>query len=219
MIILRGRLNPPLHEPRGRIPAILITGQGNEAVAVAAMKKGARDYLIKGEISEDSFCKAIQSAIKEHETERKKAVMFNKSVYHDSSGHIAGIIGIITDITERKQYETKIYQLAMFDQLTGAASRSHFLECLSNAFKRLKRNQKSLAVLYIDLDGFKEINDTYGHRSGDVVLQELARRMMALLRETDTLGRMGGGRIYHFNRERKQPKRRCSGYRKNSGPL
>ncbi|WP_462325225.1 diguanylate cyclase domain-containing protein [Desulfoplanes sp.] len=272
----------PRKNDRPTIPVILLTGQGNEAVAVAAMKNGARDYLIKGEISEDSFCKAIQRVVKEHEIERKleenrtfldtliktipnpifykdkngkyqganpafekmlgidqsvlvgkttydlvdkdfarkcekmdtfllksggqqqyelpldpesgaeKALLFNKSVYHDGSGKIAGIIGVITDITERKKYETKIYQLAMFDQLTGAASRSHFLECLTNAFKRVKRNNKYLAVLYLDLDGFKEINDIYGHRAGDAVLQESARRMMTMLRETDTLGRMGG---------------------------
>jgi len=81
---------------------------------------------------------------------------------------------------------------ALHDVLTGLPNRSLFLDRLDNVLNLAKRNEEMLAVMFLDLDGFKEINDTFGHASGDLVLQDLAERLKLFLRDSDTLARLGG---------------------------
>lgn len=100
--------------------------------------------------------------------------------------------GVAHDITERKQSEEKLMLLAHFDQLTGLANRVLFHDRLDHAMAQAKRYQQKFAVLYLDLDGFKAINDTLGHQAGDELLAEAAHRLMANVREVDTVARMGG---------------------------
>jgi len=100
--------------------------------------------------------------------------------------------GVMYDITERKQFEKKLLQMAHFDQLTGLANRSLFHDRLNQTIAMAKRNDSKFAVLYLDLDGFKEINDTLGHEAGDQVLKEAANRMRSVVRAIDTVARMGG---------------------------
>ena len=92
----------------------------------------------------------------------------------------------------RKQAEERIRHLAHYDELTGLANRSMFSQCLSHALAQARRNGMQLAVLFIDLDRFKNINDTLGHEAGDSVLKEIAERLHECLRESDTVGRLSG---------------------------
>jgi diguanylate cyclase (GGDEF)-like protein len=93
---------------------------------------------------------------------------------------------------ERKQAERRLEQLARQDQLTGLANRSTFHERLTRALQRAKRSGRSFAVMYLDLDRFKSINDGYGHNVGDALLQHVAFRLTETLREVDTIARLGG---------------------------
>jgi len=100
--------------------------------------------------------------------------------------------GVVYDITERKLSEKKLIQMAHFDQLTGLANRSLFHDRLEQAVAQAKRHQQKLAVMYLDLDGFKAVNDTLGHKAGDELLAEAAHRLRENVREVDTVARMGG---------------------------
>ncbi|TPE55654.1 diguanylate cyclase [Maribrevibacterium harenarium] len=107
-------------------------------------------------------------------------------------GEIIGIIGISHDITEHKENEARIWQQANFDALTGLSNRTH----LKAEFQRiqLKSRQQHLpmAVILLDLDGFKEVNDTYGHECGDLLLTGVAKRLQTTLRSSDAIARLGG---------------------------
>ena len=96
------------------------------------------------------------------------------------------------DITERRRAEKEIVHLARHDPLTGLANRAEFNARLEEATKRLKRNGGTIAVMMLDLDKFKAVNDTLGHPAGDQLLVEVARRLKASVRETDVLARLGG---------------------------
>lgn len=96
------------------------------------------------------------------------------------------------DITERKQVEAIREHEATHDPLTGLLNRRGMFDLLSQAIARVKRTRTSLALLFIDLDGFKQINDTHGHEAGDAVLREVAARLQASIRQTDTAARLGG---------------------------
>jgi diguanylate cyclase (GGDEF)-like protein/PAS domain S-box-containing protein len=100
--------------------------------------------------------------------------------------------GIIRDITERKEAEEKIRYLAHHDQLTKLPNRNMFNIHLERAIMRVKRNQSDLALMYLDLDNFKPVNDNYGHDAGDAVLLEIAKRLSGSIRGTDTVSRVGG---------------------------
>jgi diguanylate cyclase (GGDEF)-like protein/PAS domain S-box-containing protein len=96
------------------------------------------------------------------------------------------------DITERKNDEAKLRQLANFDSLTGSANRAYFETRLNQSIQHAYRLHENLALVFIDLDRFKQINDTMGHKAGDDLLQEVARRFEASVRTTDLVGRWGG---------------------------
>lgn len=108
------------------------------------------------------------------------------------SGNAQRYVGLISDISERKQEEESIRRLAHFDCLTGLPNRALFEDRLQRAIMRAKRYRHSLAVLYVDLDHFKVINDTWGHAAGDEVLRVVAVRMQEALRQSDTISRRGG---------------------------
>ncbi len=100
--------------------------------------------------------------------------------------------GTHQDITERKQFEERIQHLALYDTLTDLPNRDLFFNRLDYAISHAERYQHLVALLYIDLDGFKPVNDTFGHDIGDAVLQEVAKRIKNCIRDTDTAARLGG---------------------------
>lgn len=110
----------------------------------------------------------------------------------DEQGRLLEIEGIIIDIADRKAAEEKIALLARTDSLTGLANRATFLERLRQTFAGTARGAKEFAVLYLDLDYFKPVNDTLGHAAGDHLLREAAARLVACARDTDLVARLGG---------------------------
>ena len=105
---------------------------------------------------------------------------------------IGGLQGVSRDVTELRELQDSMAALALRDPLTGLANRRLFNELLDADLARTERNGLSLAVAFLDLDSFKKVNDTYGHDVGDLVLCETAARLVATVRNTDTVARIGG---------------------------
>jgi diguanylate cyclase (GGDEF)-like protein len=112
--------------------------------------------------------------------------------YIDDDGEIIGVVALIRDITERKAAEQQIEYQAYHDALTGLANRRLFQEHLSLALALAQRRGKHVAVLFLDLDHFKLVNDSLGHSVGDALLQEIGRRLKGAVRHGDTVARVGG---------------------------
>src|SRR5690606_23178599 len=113
-------------------------------------------------------------------------------VSRDEAGNPTRMVGTITDITESKKTEQKIWYEANFDNLTDLPNRRLFRDRLDQQIKNAYRFDSCLALLFIDLDRFKEINDLLGHDAGDQLLIEAARRIQRCVRATDTVARLGG---------------------------
>ena len=122
----------------------------------------------------------------------KRYIEASVSLRKDSSGKPSGFKGVIRDITERKQIEQELNHMATHDVLTGLPNRLMFSQLLDHAIQSAQRNKKQLAVLFIDLDRFKTINDSLGHEAGDLLLKEMALRFKQSLRNVDVVGRLGG---------------------------
>ena len=110
----------------------------------------------------------------------------------NEKGEVLRSDGIVQDITERKLVEQKVHQLAMTDQLTGLANRRQFFANFGDLLKLANREKMVLSLMLLDLDGFKEVNDKYGHPVGDELLRAVATRLQHCLRGTDIIARMGG---------------------------
>ncbi|MBF0335299.1 MAG: EAL domain-containing protein [Alphaproteobacteria bacterium] len=123
----------------------------------------------------------------------------------DEDGRLNHYVAIFNDISERKRSEERIKNLAYFDSLTGLPNRRLFGDRLSMAIANAHRNSHHLAVMFLDLDLFKRINDTLGHNVGDAVLVETATRLSATVREGDTVARLGGDEFTILLPELKEP--------------
>ncbi|NMG32482.1 EAL domain-containing protein [Aromatoleum evansii] len=116
----------------------------------------------------------------------------NISVVKDEQGRIANYVSVFSDISAIKAAEEQLRQLAHCDSLTGLSNRLMFANALPKTLKRAPRHQKKVALLFLDLDRFKLINDTLGHAAGDQLLQEVARRLQQCVRGEDLVARLGG---------------------------
>ncbi len=114
------------------------------------------------------------------------------SEVRDDTGKVTNYVSVFTDITLRKESEQRLQFLANHDALTKLPNRTLLQERIEHALRLAQRNKTQLAVLFIDLDRFKIINDTLGHDAGDLLLLEASRRLMKCLRESDTIARQGG---------------------------
>lgn len=167
-------------EAIGRTPRILQSGR-HDAAFYRALWESIRDTgHWQGEIWD----------------RRKTGEVYPKwlsvSAVRDGRGKLTHYIGIFTDITEQKAQATRIEQLAFYDPLTGLPNRALSADRLKQALAAAHRHGQRVALLFLDLDRFKEINDTQGHAAGDAVLMEVARRFQAVLRQEETLARIGG---------------------------
>ncbi len=144
-------------------PVIILTGHGSELIAVDAMKNGAADYLPKSHLNSDGLIPMIENALEKW--------MLQKQL---------------------EEYRVKLEYLARTDELTGLMSRRSLMEQLKEEMKRSVRYKRPLSLLLLDLDGFKKINDVYGHLVGDNVIRTLAAILMESIRSMDVAGRYGG---------------------------
>jgi diguanylate cyclase (GGDEF)-like protein/PAS domain S-box-containing protein len=119
-------------------------------------------------------------------------VVFHKATYDDAEGRRAGIVGTIIDITSRKAAERALEHAAMHDPLTGLPNRTLFMNRLQNAMDHARSRDERIAIAFVDLDGFKSVNDELGHDVGDRLLTEVARRLADSLRASDLIARVGG---------------------------
>lgn len=110
----------------------------------------------------------------------------------DDAGQVTHYVAVLRDITERKRLEQEVEHLAFFDALTQLPNRRLFNDRLGQCLRQAQRTRSVLALMFIDLDKFKPINDTYGHGAGDLVLQTVAQRLAGCLRASDTAARVGG---------------------------
>lgn len=148
-------------------PVIMLTGKGDENVATEAMKAGAADYLIKGDLTSELLFRSIRYAV-EHERAQR-------------------------ELEETRQREfRKTLHMAYHDYLTDLPNRILFVDRISQAIEQAKRYKHKLAILFLDLNRFKLVNDTLGHDAGDTLLKEVASRLLGCMRKTDSVARMGG---------------------------
>jgi len=119
-------------------------------------------------------------------------VSTTKVPLRDARGRVIGTFGISRDVTAQIRAEKALAHQALHDPLTGLANRIALMDRLSQALLAMERRPSRLAVLFVDLDNFKEINDSFGHDAGDLVLAEVGRRLSALARRADTVARLGG---------------------------
>ncbi len=110
----------------------------------------------------------------------------------DAQGVVTHYVSVMTDIAERKLQEQEIRAIAFYDPLTGLPNRRLLLDRLQRALMLTRRNGQHGALMFLDVDNFKQINDTHGHQAGDLLLQQIAARLGCVLRETDTVARIGG---------------------------
>ena len=168
-----------------------------------AMNVNARTTYFSAE-DHRNFLKTIldNGAVRDYEVRLLKKngtlmdCLLTTSERKSENGTIIGYQGIVRDITSFKKAEETIRHMAYHDALTGLPNRVLFADRLSIAMARARRNSEIVAVVMLDLDGFKKINDLLGHKVGDFILKAVANRLLSVLRKSDTVARMGGDEFY-----------------------
>ncbi len=145
------------------MPIILLTGYDDESLVAKALNQGAQDYLVKGKFDSQLLWRSLYYAVERHRM-----------------------------LVELKKARALEQHLAYHDALTDLPNRLLFSERLEQSLVFIKRYNGMVAVCFLDLDGFKEINDRYGHAAGDKLLKKAARRIKTNLRESDSVARLGG---------------------------
>jgi len=154
------------------VPIVILTYQRDEEVAMKAARAGAQDYLTKGEVTPDLISRTLLHAIERHR--------------------------MLRELNEAKQRQRF---LATHDSLTELPNRHSFMTQLTSALEEAERSGSELAVMFLDLDGFKTVNDNLGHAVGDELLGDVARRLQGMTRKNDTVARVGGDEFLVFLRD------------------
>jgi diguanylate cyclase (GGDEF)-like protein/PAS domain S-box-containing protein len=136
-------------------------------------------------------CSPFALEVYDSGNERHWLEITSEPVY-DEFGNCIGVDCLVFEITKRKQEDERLIWLSFHDELTGLANRRLFIERLKQSLAMAHRSRMPFAVHYLDLDGFKSVNDRLGHAAGDHALKEVAKKLMAALRDTDTAARFGG---------------------------
>jgi diguanylate cyclase (GGDEF)-like protein/hemerythrin-like metal-binding protein/PAS domain S-box-containing protein len=194
--------------------AVLVTNRDNKIIAVnpsfttitgyqndEVMGKDPRmlsDGAMKPELVKDLWRTLVRTGRWQGElTNRRKngtsyiCWLSTNSVRNDA-GHVTSFVSVFSDITERKENERRIHYLAHYDLTTGLPNRALFNDRLRQSVLAAKRYKANLALMFIDLDKFKPVNDRFGHDVGDILLKEVAQRLRGCVRESDTAARIGG---------------------------
>ncbi len=170
----------PEAEVLGHNPRLLSSWLHDEAFYAAMWQAVTRDGSWQGEIW----------------NRRRDGEVFPEwltiSAVRNAQGELTHYVATFSDLTERKAAEEEIHQLAFFDPLTGLPNRRLLLDRLEGVLRDSYRNGRYGALIFLDLDNFKQVNDTLGHHRGDQLLRSVARRLGAVVRDTDTLARLGG---------------------------
>ncbi len=164
----------------GRNPRILSSGR-HDPDFYAAMWRSLRDTGVwRGEIWNRSKYGDVH------------AELLSISAVHDVDGKLANFVAVFADISGLKEQEKQLTQMAYYDALTGLPNRTLLADRMRQASSQVRRSDSLMAVCYLDLDGFKPVNDTWGHGVGDQLLVEMANRFKTYLRGADTVARLGG---------------------------
>jgi len=167
-------------EAVGNTPAMLSSGRHDEGFYRQMWDAVERDKIWRGEIW----------------NKRKNGEIYPEQLtitpIFGEGGQLANYVGIFSDITQRKMSENEIHKLAFYDPLTGLPNRRLLYERLVHAIAASKRDGRYGALMFLDMDKFKQLNDTHGHSTGDLLLVEVAQRIARCVRETDTVARFGG---------------------------
>lgn len=145
-----------VHQHAPHVPMIVLTGLNDNELAVRAVRAGAQDYLVKGQVDGNLLARAIRYAI------------------------------------ERHQMQTAIRGLLLIDEMTGLYNRRGFLTLAEQQMKLARRTSHGLAIVFMDMDGLKNINDSFGHSAGDAAIREISEILRNTFRESDILARIGG---------------------------
>lgn len=152
------------------IPVIVLTGRNDDRLVTDALHHGAEDYLLKGAVDHDSLLRSIRYAVERHR----------------------GVRDLARVKKELESANRSLERLTLIEPLTELLNRRGLQQALSREVQNLARSTGSSAAVVVDLDDFKQINDSLGHAAGDVVLKEIGRRLRASVRAVDYVGRLGG---------------------------
>jgi len=170
-----------------RTPADII---GKTIWDVFSQEEADKRYAVVKWVFENKRNKSIEVCVPRPDGDRYHLTTV-KPIFDDQQ-QVEYIICISKEITERKRMEEELKWAAQYDSLTNLANRKLFSDRLQYSIAQAKRGGMNLALILIDLDKFKPINDIYGHNAGDLLLNAVARRMQSCVRESDTVGRIGG---------------------------